>query len=169
MNDIVLANILTFIGESMLLIATTRKNRRDILLFQIANMTLASVSSFLLKGYSGVVMGVLGIIRNILSINNIGSRFISYLFISAAIVFGFAFNNNGLLGLLAIMANVSQSLFILNRKSTTKQIRLACSFASLCWTIYNFAIKGYIGAISSLANCLSYLYNAFKNKEEEKR
>lgn len=151
----------------MLFVASSRKNKRDILIFQIVCMALTSVSSFLLKGYSGVVMGVLGIIRNILSINNIGSRFISYIFISSAIIFGFLFNNNGFLGLLAIMANVSQSLFILSKKATTKQIRLACSFSSLCWTIYNFAIKGYVGAAFSLTNSLSYLYNALKEDKKE--
>ena len=166
-NEIVLANILTFVGESMLFVASTRNSKKDILIYQIVCMALTSVSSFLLKGYSGVVMGVLGILRNILSIRNIGSRFISYLFIASAIVFGHLFNNNGLLGLLAIAANVSQSLFILSRKATTKQIRLACSFSSACWTIYNFAIKGYIGAAFSLTNSLSYLYNAFKKKEDE--
>ncbi|MBQ6334303.1 MAG: YgjV family protein [Erysipelotrichaceae bacterium] len=167
MDNVLLANILTFIGESMLFVASSRKNKRDILIFQIVCMALTSVSSFLLKGYSGVVMGVLGIIRNILSINNIGSRFISYIFISSAIIFGFLFNNNGFLGLLAIMANVSQSLFILSKKATTKQIRLACSFSSLCWTIYNFAIKGYVGAAFSLTNSLSYLYNALKEDKKE--
>ncbi len=167
MDTVVVANILTFVGESALFVASTRKNKRDILIFQIVCMALASVSSFLLKGYSGVVMGVLGILRNILSINNIGSTLISYLFIASAVVFGIVFNNNGALGLLAISANVSQSLFILSRKATVKQIRLACSFASLCWTIYNFAIRGYVGAAFSLANALSYLYNALKNKEEK--
>ena len=120
MDTVVLANVLTFIGESTLFIASTRKNKKEILIFQIICMALATISSFLLKGYSGVVMGVLGIVRNILSINNIGSTLISYLFIGAAILFGILFNNNGLLGLLAIAANVSQSLFILNRKASVR-------------------------------------------------
>ena len=88
MDRVLLANILTFVGESMLFVASSRKNKKDILIFQIICMGLTSISSFLLKGYSGVVMGVLGILRNILSIKNIGSRLISYLFIGSAIVFG---------------------------------------------------------------------------------
>ena len=168
MDHVLLANILTFVGESKLFVASSRKNKKDILIFQIICMGLTSISSFLLKGYSGVVMGVLGILRNILSIKNIGSRLISYLFIGSAIVFGILFNNNGLLGLLAIMANVSQSLFILSRTATTKQIRLACSFSSLCWTIYNFAIKGYVGAAFSFTNSMSYLYHAIKEGKTKK-
>ena len=172
MNEVLIANILTIIGETALLYGSTRKNKNEILIFQIVCMFLTSVSSFLLKGYSGIVMGVLGIIRNILSIKGIGSRRFSYIFIGAAIVFGLYFNNNGFLGYLAILANVSQSLFILNRKATTKQICIACAFSSMCWCIYNFAIKGYAGAAFNITNAGSYLYNAFrqqKKQEEENR
>ena len=169
MNTVLLANGLTIIGEIALFIGTTRKNKKDILIFQIVCMFLTSVSSWLLKGYSGIVMGVLGIIRNILSINNIGSRPLSYIFIGSAIVFGFLFNNNGLLGYLAILANVSQSLAILNRKASTRQIRLACAFSSMCWCIYNLAIRGYAGAAFNITNASSYLYNALKQQDKEKK
>ncbi|MBR4422174.1 MAG: YgjV family protein [Erysipelotrichaceae bacterium] len=169
MNEVLLANILTIIGETALFIASTRKNKKDILIFQIVCMFLTSIASYLLKGYSGIVMGVLGIIRNILSIKNIGSRMLSYIFIGSAIVFGCYFNNNGFLGYLAILANVSQSLFILNRKATTRQIRLACAFSSMCWCIYNFAIKGYAGAAFNITNASSYLYNAIRQPEKEKK
>ena len=168
MYEVLLANILTIIGETALFVASTRKNEKDILIFQIVCMFLTSISSWLLKGYSGIVMGVLGIIRNILSIKNIGSRALSYVFIGSAIVFGYLFNNNGLLGYLAILANVSQSLFILNRKATTRQIRLACAFSSMCWCIYNLAIKGYAGAAFNVTNASSYLYNAIKQPEKKK-
>ena len=167
MNEVLLANILTIIGETTLFVASTRKNKRDILIFQIVCMFLTSVASYLLKGYSGIVMGVLGIIRNILSIKNIGSRPLSYLFISSAIIFGCYFNNNGFLGYLAILANVSQSLVILNRKASTRQIRLACAFSSMCWCIYNLAIKGYAGAAFNITNASSYLYNAIKQQDKK--
>ena len=166
MNEVLLANILTVIGESTLFIASTRKNKKEILIFQIICMSFMTVASYLLKGYSGIVMGILGIARNILSIKNIGSRPISYIFIGMAIVFGAYFNNNGILGYLAIIANVSQSLFILNRKASTRQIRLACSFSSMCWCLYNLAIKGYAGAAFNLTNSLSYLYNALKKDQK---
>ena len=168
MNEVLLANILTIIGETALFIASTRKNKKDILIFQIVCMFLTSIASYLLKGYSGIVMGVLGIIRNVLSIKNIGSRMLSYIFIGSAIVFGCYFNNNGFLGYLAILANVSQSLFILKRTATTRQIRLACAFSSMCWCIYNLAIKGYAGAAFNIANATSYVYNAIREPEKRK-
>lgn len=169
MNRVVLANILTVIGELTLFVASSRPNKKQILFFQIICMALTSVSSFLLKGYSGVVMGVVGILRNVLSMRNIASRYLSYLFIGMAIVFGTLFNNNGLIGYLSILANVIQSLFILSRKTSTTQIRFACGFASTCWVVYNYAIRSYAGVFFSGINASSYFYHAFKEIRDNKK
>ena len=69
---------------------------------------------------------------------------------------------------LAILANVSQSLVIMNRKATTRQIRLVCAFSSMCWCVYNLVIKGYAGAAFNITNAASYLYNAIRQPEKEK-
>ncbi|MBR4471674.1 MAG: YgjV family protein [Erysipelotrichaceae bacterium] len=168
MNEVLIANILMIIGEAILFIASSRKNKKTILIYQIVSMLVMTVASYLLKGYGAIVMDVIGITRNLLSINGIASRWLTYLFISAAIIFGILFNNKGLLGYLPIVANVSQSLIIINRKSTARQIRFVCAFSSFCWAIYNFAIKGYAGVITNLVNSISYLYHAIRMKEEDR-
>ena len=166
MNEVLIANILMIIGEGILFVASSRKSKKEILLFQIASMVIMAAASYLLKGYGAIVMDVIGITRNLLSIKNIASRFLTYAFISAAIIFGIMFNSNGLLGYLPIVANVSQSLIIINRKSTAKQVRIICAFSSLCWGIYNFAIKGYAGVVTNLINAASYLYHAIKEDRQ---
>ena len=168
MNTVLLANILMLVGEGILFYASSRKNKRDILLSQIVCQLFMIAVCYLLKGYSSIVMSVLSIIRNILSIKNIGSRYISYIFIALAIIFGVMFNNNGLWGLIPIVANVTQSAFILRRSSTARQIRLACAFTSFLWIIYNIEIKAYTGAATNLINGASYLYHGIKDKPKEK-
>ncbi|MBQ9425974.1 MAG: YgjV family protein [Erysipelotrichaceae bacterium] len=165
MNEVLIANILMVIGEGILFVASSRKSKKQILLFQIASMVIMAVASYLLKGYGAIVMDVIGITRNVLSISNIASRYLTYLFISAAVVFGILFNSNGILGFLPIIANVSQSLIIISRKSTVRQIRFVCAFSSFCWGIYNFVIKGYAGVVTNLINAVSYLYHNFKEDE----
>ena len=165
MNEVLIANILMIIGEGILFVASSRKSKKQILLFQIASMIVMGVASYLLKGYGAIVMDVIGITRNVLSINNISSRYLTYIFIGAAIVFGIIFNNKGVLGYLPIIANVSQSLVIINRRSTARQVRLICAFSSFCWGIYNLVIKGYAGVVTNLINCVSYLYHAMKEEK----
>ena len=162
MNTILLANIIMIIGEGFFFLGSTRKDKRSILLCQIASMLIMGVASFLLKGYSAIVMDAVGIVRNILSINNISSSFLSYLFIVLTIVLGILFNSNSLWGILPIVANVTQSLIIHNEKVTVRQLRLASAFSSLCWAVFNFVIKGYAGMAFNIANCLSYLYHGLK-------
>ena len=168
MNEVLIANILMIIGEAILFIASSRKNKKTILIYQIISMLVMTIASYLLKGYGAIVMDVIGITRNLLSINNIASRWLTYFFISAAIVFGLLFNNKGFLGILPILANVSTSLIIIDRRSTARQVRFVCAFSSFCWAIYNFAIKGYAGVVTNFINCLSYLYHAISMKEENK-
>ena len=167
MNKVMFANILMIVGEGILFIGSSRKNKKELLLFQIVSMIVMGLASYLLKAYSAIVMDVVGITRNILSINNISSRKLSYLFIASAIVFGILFNSNSFWGYLPIIANVTQSVFILDSRSSINQIRLACAFSSLCWTIFNIAVKGYSGAVFNLINALSYLYHVFKKERTE--
>ncbi len=164
MNEVLIANILMIIGEAILFVASSRKNKRDILSLQIVSMIIMGFSSYLLKGYSAIVMDVIAITRNILSIKGVGSRYLSYGFIAMAIIFGILFNNNGIFGYLPIIANVTQSVFILNSKASVRQIRFACAFSSACWTIYNIFIKGYAGAVTNLINAASYFYNGLRDK-----
>ena len=165
MNEELIANILMIIGEAILFVASSRKNKKDILLLQIVSMVIMGIASYLLKGYSAIVMDVIAITRNILSIRGIGSRFLSYTFIAMAIIFGVLFNNNGIFGYLPIIANVTQSVFILNSKASTRQIRIACAFSSASWTIYNIIIKGYAGAVTNMINAASYFYNGLKDEK----
>ena len=164
MNEVLIANILMIIGEAILFVASSRKNKMHILLLQIVSMFVMGIASYLLKGYSAIVMDVIAITRNILSIKGIASRYLSYTFIAMAIIFGVLFNNNGIFGYLPIIANVTQSVFILNSKASTRQIRFACAFSSSCWTIYNIIIKGYAGAMTNLINAVSYFYNGLTDK-----
>ncbi len=165
MNEVLIANILMALGEGILFVAPSRRNKKTIRLFQIASMVVMGAASYLLKGYGAIVMDVIGITRNVLSINNIASKYLTYLFIGSAIVFGILFNSNGLLGLLPIVANVSQSLIIIDKKSSVRQIRFVCAFSSFLWAVYNYVIKGYTGVVFNLVNSMSYLVHALRQKE----
>ena len=166
MNGILIANILTVIGQLVVFYASTRHEKGEILRIQIVSMLLMSCASLILKGYSAIVMDAVGIARNVLSIYGITFKGLPYIFIVISIVFGALLNNMGFLGLFPIFANVAQSLIFLDKKATTRQIQLVCSFASVCWAVYNFAIASYAGTFFDAVNAVSYLYSALKEKEK---
>ena len=76
MREVLYANILTIIGQLITFYSSTRKQKNQILIFQIVAMAVMSCGSLLLKGYSAIVMDVVAILRNLFSIFSI-SPFIS--------------------------------------------------------------------------------------------
>ena len=106
MNNILIANILAFIAQMISIYMSTRNNKGKILSVQIVSMVLLSLSSFLLKGYSAVVIDALAIVRNIVVLKQIQNRYLDLSFVILTVVLGVAFNNRGFIGLLPIVANV---------------------------------------------------------------
>ena len=154
MREVLYANILTIIGQLITFYSSTRKQKNQILIFQIV-------------GYSAIVMDAVAILRNLFSIFSISFKGLPIFFIVLSLILGYLFNNMGFIGYLPMIANVGQSIFVLNKNTTTRQLQLVFAFTSLCWGIYNVSIKSYAGAAFDFANMTSFLYNALKNKEKE--
>lgn len=165
---IIIANIFVLIAQVFGFLASTKTKKNDILINQCLFMGLISISSLLLKGYSAVVINVLGIVRNELSIQGIDNKSLNYLLIIASIILGCLFNNNQGIGYLPILANTMQSAVILNDRAQTAHIQLVCGLSSICWTIFNLAIFSYMGALFNLINAVVYFYNFRKNHKDLK-
>ena len=167
MNVILLANIIALIGQGFSVYASTRKDKNSILFHQSIFWAIISFSSWLLKGYSAIVTNILGITRNLLSIKGISNRYLNYILIALCILFGYLFNSNGLIGYLPIIANVAQSLVVLNEKAQTRHVQIVNCFASICWTFFNFTIKSYVGCIFNIIAALSYIKNIFMSQKQD--
>ena len=166
-NVILIANLLIILGQLIGLFASTRNDKKQILIWQCVSMAVMSSSSILLKGYSAVVQDVISITRNILSLCSLSSKSLQIGFVAAAVILGILFNNRGILGLLPMAATVAQNIVILNKDATKKQLQLACAFSAFCWVIYNLTIMAYAGAVLDGFNGISYLYHALRSNEEE--
>lgn len=165
MNVILLANLLTLVAQLVSFYASTRKNKNQVLFFQNVFMLIISAASYLLKGYSAIITNVVCVIRNCLSMKGIGSRWITYGLILFSVVFGSIVNRNGYLGYLPIIANIIQTLAILDEKADVRKVKIACGIACLLWTAFNWSIQSYVGSFFNLFNGISYLINGLKRKE----
>ena len=165
MNVVLIANLLTLIAQLVSFYASTRKSRTQVLFFQNVFMLIISAASYLLKGYSAIITNIVCVIRNSLSMKGISSSYITYGLIAFSIIFGTMVNQNGLLGYLPILANIIQTLAILDEKAGVRKVKIACGIACLLWTTFNWSIQSYVGSFFNLFNGLSYLYNGLKEKE----
>ncbi len=161
---LLIAHGFTLIAQLVNLYASTRKKKNDILIWQCVFMALIGITSYLLEGYSAVVTDILGIIRNLIIIKGIENKSVDIIQMVLCIILGVYFNNNGLIGYLPIVATISQSLLLLNRRARTESVQLVCAFSSICWAVFNLGIGSYVGAVFNGLAAISYLITMFRGK-----
>ena len=165
MDIVLFANILTLIAQLVSFYASTRKNKNQVLFFQNIFLLIISVASYLLKGYSAIITNVVCVIRNCLSMRGISSRWITYGLILFSVIFGTIVNRNGYLGYLPILANIIQTLAVLNEKAGVRRVKISFGIACLLWTAFNWSIKSYVGSFFNLFNGISYLFNGIRDSK----
>ncbi|MBQ6492258.1 MAG: YgjV family protein [Erysipelotrichaceae bacterium] len=164
---IIIANVFSLVGQLFMLFASTRKTRRDILIYRCIAICIVAVSGLLLKGYTGVVMDGVELARNLLALGGINSNVTSFIFIGISIFLGLLFNNRGIFGVLPIIANIIQSTVILSPKMSLKAVKMGLGTAALCWCVFNFICSDYIGSAFTIVNATSYFINAFRKDDSK--
>ena len=81
-------------------ISSTRKTPKSVLWVQNASQLFYCIGAIILKGYSGAVQNVVSIIRNLIVIRDINSRFLEWTLLILGVFLGLFFNNLGGVGLL---------------------------------------------------------------------
>lgn len=148
-----IAQAVGFVGMIMAFISFQKSNREGIILFQIMASFIFTLHFTLLgtitNDYTGAVMNVLGVIRNIIFLhrekswaNNKAWLYIFLLFfiVSGIITYRNIFSLFPVLG----MCIASVALWMRNSKHT----RFIVIFASPCWLIYNIVNHSIPGVLT---------------------
>ncbi|MCF0111316.1 MAG: YgjV family protein [Erysipelotrichaceae bacterium] len=166
---ILIANIISFIAQMFLLYATSRKTKHDMLFFMNVFSVIVCISTSILGGYTGVILNIIGIIRNLCVMKEINNRTLNWFLILLALVLGFLFNQSGIVGILLLFAAFQENVIILNPNNSIIVLKLSSAFASFCWAAFAFYIKDYTNATFNTVNTISYLLFVFKQLKEEKQ
>ena len=146
---ILIANIVTVIAQLFLLHASTRKTKKETIVFQLVFLVLISI-------------------RNILAYYDKSNNVITVLMVLISTSLGLYFNNNGIFGIFPIIANISETVTILNPKSTIAQIKISGIISNSCWVIMTIVIKNYVGTIFDFMAAIGYASYFFqKNKSHQ--
>ncbi|MBR1454768.1 MAG: YgjV family protein [Lachnospiraceae bacterium] len=146
--SIIIGNILSLCAMISDSISGTRKKHSEIMAVQIISQFFYGSSSFVLKGYSGTVQNIVAVFRNYAAMKNIKSKFIEWILISLAVIFGIIFNSNGIIGYLPVVANFEYSVSVFKFKNNEKALKIAFIVNMVMFAIFNFVIKNYIGTFS---------------------
>ena len=129
--------------------AASRKSAKQVLWVQSLSQVIYCVGTLILKGYSGAVQNLVSILRNLAAIRGVKSRAAEWIFVGLGVVFGLAFNNLGLVGLLPVIANLEYTVVVFRCGDDEWALKLAFLFCTLLFTVFNAAIFNFVGAAAN--------------------
>lgn len=185
---LIIANILSLLGNTLFTLSSIFKDKKKILLFQNSNYILAIISEYMTEAYSGLVQESMSLIRNIIllfvkSNNKILKLVITLACVLTAVVVGIYFNykfsQNVWYGYLPILGTIVYSTavilaFMINMDILHQElvIKIGLFINSFIWSSYGFFVKLYpilIFNIITIILCIISFVRIYKMMQQEKK
>ena len=181
---LIIANILSFLGNMTFTSSSIFKKKNIILLLQSTAHILSSIAEIINKAYSGLVQELVSLIRDIILVFVKKDQrrikiIISLLSVLVGSIIGtilnFKLNQNNWYDYLPILATALYTLFLIISEYSTKYqeffIKIGIIFNSIGWIIYTLFYKLYpptifnsITIVTSVITIILFFKNG-KNKE----
>lgn len=132
-----IGNIFSLFSSFFLIIGVFSPIKEKMIQLQITDAGLALIANLFLGGISGAVVNLFAVVRNILVYKNkINTMLTSSLIVIMSTII-ISFNNKGLIGYLPLLATVSYTLILCNKKSSLLLIKKMLLLNQLLWMGYN--------------------------------
>ena len=160
MISIIIANIIDFIASMVQIYSGTVKSKQKILLLQILQLGMQSVSMLLLGAIPGAISNVLSCIRNYLCYKDIFNWPIKMILIVVSGILTVLFNNQGLLGWLPFVVCTVYVLLMDIKDQVKFKVLVTATFVP--WIFYYLIIKSYTGAFFAAATVIANVWTLIK-------
>lgn len=187
---LIIANILSLLGNTLFTSSALFKNKKKILVLQNSNHILSTIAEILQKAYSATVQEMTSFFRNIVLLfvkddKKKTKLVVSLIFLVIAVVVGVLFNiylsDNIWYGYLPISASIIYSTFVIitfvktmDDKIAEILIKIGLIFNSIIWITYGFFIMLYpviifnsITLVLSVITIISRVKQIKKEKKEK--
>lgn len=144
---LIIGNFFSLLSAICLAISVIKKNKNDLILWQVWCIVLANVACFALKAYAALITGIIDLIRNLLTYENRLTGKITAVLVVLCIIIGLIVNNLGIIGILAIVASTSYTVFMYTTKDE-QQMRWALILNQVLWLIHDTYIQVYPAALT---------------------
>lgn len=165
MKTIIIGNLISLIAVFFAILNGTRKTKKEMILCDIGSATFYTIADLILKGYSGVVQNLVGIFRNLAALYLPDKKYIGWLLVVAAVVFGIYFNNRGWIGLLPVATSCWYSICIIDKNAGHLKLKVGLILNSMAFLIYSAVLYNLVGVISNLLVVSSTTFTIIKNKK----
>jgi hypothetical protein len=184
---LIIANILSFLGNTTFTLSSIFKKKNWILLLQSIAHILSSIAEIINKAYSGLVQEIASLLRDLVLVfvnkdNKLLKIIITLIFVVIGSIIGtvlnFKLNQNNWYDYLPILATISYTIFLIISEYSKKYqevfIKVGLIFNSIGWIIYTLFYKLYpptifnsITIISSLVTIVLFFKKKPDNKDNE--
>lgn len=168
MKNIILGNVFSLCANLSDAISSTRKTKKGILVTQSISQFFYIGSALALRAYSTAAQNVVSIFRNIYSAYDKDNKIINWLLVILPVVLGVYFNNQGLLGLVPVAANLEYSLALIFFAKNPISVKIAFFICMFAFVFFNFCILNYVGAIACIAVVVTTAISIIKSFSAKK-
>lgn len=166
MTNIIIGNILSFVSCSAALISTRAKSYKKTLMIQSIDTTFSIFANLVLGGYSGALISICGLVRNLYcAFSKELNKIISYSILLVTLIVSVTFTLNTWYDILPILASTSYGFIILTTKDITKT-KIGLIANSTLWIIYNFIIYNFVGILFKVVMIISVAHSLYTMKRE---
>jgi len=163
MLDLILGNIFSFLSATCIAVSVIKKNKSDLIWWQIIDVIFCLISNVFLLAYAAFITNLVALLRNILSYKNKLNLKRTILLTVLCVMIGFFVNNRGIFGIFAITASASYTVCMYTTKND-QQMRYALILNLTLWFIHDFYVQAYPSAILEALLVLWTVIQIFRNQ-----
>lgn len=168
MTEIIFGNVCSLgacISDS---ISGTRKTKKSILIFQSISQVFYLSSSLFFKAYSTATQNVVSIFRNLYGAFDKHNKVLDWIFVLLPLALGIYYNNQGLLGIVPVVANLEYSLALLFFSKNPTTLKIAFFICLVMFIFFNFMILNIVGGIACTVSAVSTGISIYQELKENK-
>lgn len=163
-TSLILGNIFSLLSAICLAVSVLKKNKNDLIWWQIVDVVFCILSNIALYTYAALTTNSIALIRNILAYKNKLTKKITWILLILCIIAGFWANNRGLIGLFPIIASATYTIFIFITKNE-QQMRWALTSNLILWFIHDIYVQAYPSALTDIVLCVWTFIQIYKNRK----
>ncbi len=146
---LIIGNIFSLLSAVCIAISVIKKNKNDLIWWQILDVIFCILSNIALYTYAALTTNSVALVRNILAYKNKLTEKLTFVLILMCIVAGLWANNRGIIGLFPIIASASYTV-LMHTTRNEQQMRYALISNLALWFVHDFYVQAYPSAITDV-------------------
>ena len=162
---LLIGNIFSLLSAICLAISVIKKNKTDLIWWQILDVVFCILSNIALYTYAALTTNSVALVRNILAYKNKLTSRLTFILMILCVIFGFWANNRGIIGFFPVVASASYTVFMYTTKNE-QQMRWALISNLLLWFIHDVYVQAYPSAVMDIVLSVWTAVQVFANRNK---